>query len=183
MRLSNCDQINGFLGRICPPKTGLTILGGTVGPVFHLDATLGGVESYAGCLLVCWGTFMREANSIVCSVPIPAFVFHRETRRFLAANALFVDLLGYTENELLEMFIDQIRPPEDLPLLEKAVQSDPPQGATEWRYIRKDGTLLYVRIRYRNNELVENGKRYRVRFVVVESWDECPIKSAREMFS
>ena len=126
---------------------------------------------------------MRIAKYILDVLPLPAFFFELETRRFLAANVRLLDLLGYSTVELLGMTVDQIQPREDLQRLENALQSYPPEGATERRYLRKDGSLLYVRILYRNNELVEDGIRRCARLVVVESWGERPTQSAQQSFS
>jgi hypothetical protein len=55
--------------------------------------------------------------------PQPMWVFDRETRRFLAVNAAAVGVYGFSRGEFLSMNLDQIRPPEDIPLLHERIAS------------------------------------------------------------
>jgi PAS domain S-box-containing protein len=55
---------------------------------------------------------------------------------------------GYSRTEFLEMTIKDIRPPEDIKLLENylATESDEVANAGEWRHRKKDGTVINVDI-------------------------------------
>src|SRR3954449_11797147 len=91
---------------------------------------------------------------MLTAIPVPAWVFDIESRKFLGANAAFEKLLGYSNEELQQMTIDKIRPADDLAMLERAVNEEPPEGSVEWRYVRKNGELIDVQIKYRNSEFL-----------------------------
>jgi PAS domain S-box-containing protein len=80
--------------------------------------------------------------------PLPAWVYDRDTLRFLAVNQSAVREYGYSEEELLSLTLADIRPPEDVQALRDAVAAsgDGLHRASGWRHRRKDGTLLDVEI-------------------------------------
>jgi PAS domain S-box-containing protein len=80
--------------------------------------------------------------------PEPAWVFDLETLRFLTVNAAAVRKYGYTPTEFQDMTIRDIRPPEDVPRLMKAVSRIGIDfaGGGVWRHRTKDGTLLEVEV-------------------------------------
>ncbi len=80
--------------------------------------------------------------------PEPAWVFDLETLRFLTVNAAAVRKYGYTPTEFQDMTIRDIRPPDDIPRLMKAVSkiSNGVPGGGVWRHRTKDGTLLEVEV-------------------------------------
>jgi PAS domain S-box-containing protein len=71
--------------------------------------------------------------------------------RFLRVNDKFCELLGYTRDELLSLTTREINHPDDLPVHGAAGRRllvDDTQvhgGATEKRYVRKDGTVIWAR--------------------------------------
>src|SRR5207253_5883263 len=73
---------------------------------------------------------------------------------------------GYTHDEFIALTIRDIRPPEDIPLVESSVRTTPPDvfNSGVWRHRLKDGTLINVEIT--SHELTYMGRR--TRFV-------CPI--------
>jgi len=80
--------------------------------------------------------------------PQAMWVYDLATLRFLAVNDAAVRHYGYSRAEFLEMTIRDIRPPEDVKLLEDYIAStngDSP-NAGEWRHQRKDGTVINVDI-------------------------------------
>jgi len=80
--------------------------------------------------------------------PQAMWVYDLATLRFLAVNDAAVRHYGYSRAEFLEMTIRDIRPPEDVKLLEDYIAStngDSP-NAGEWRHRRKDGTVINVDI-------------------------------------
>ena len=123
-----------------------------------------------------------EILQMLTAIPVPAFVFDMETRRFLAANTAFEKLLCYSDAELQTMTVSEIRPAEDAVLLQRAIEQEPPEGAVEWRYLCKSGTPLHVHIKYRNSDFLIGGHMHHTRLVVVTSWDWKPVKTAREVF-
>jgi PAS domain S-box-containing protein len=80
--------------------------------------------------------------------PHPTWVFDRKTLRFLAVNAAAIRKYGYSSEEFLAMTIQDIRPPEDVPLLLESVQTirDGKESVGTWRHRRKDGTIIDVEI-------------------------------------
>jgi PAS domain S-box-containing protein len=83
------------------------------------------------------------------SSPQPMWVFDLETLRFLAVNDAAVAQYGFTRDEFLAMTIRDIRPAEDLPLLDAAVR-DVRSGVKNsgiWRHRCRDGRVIQVEIR------------------------------------
>jgi len=82
------------------------------------------------------------------SNPQAMWVFDLATLKFLAVNNAAVRHYGYSRAEFLDMTIKDIRPAEDVPLLEKFLISDSEgvENAGEWRHQKKDGTVITVAI-------------------------------------
>jgi diguanylate cyclase (GGDEF)-like protein/PAS domain S-box-containing protein len=80
------------------------------------------------------------------SVPIPMWLFHRATLRFLAVNAAAIPQYGFSEQEFLNMSIADIRPaewvPEMLTFAAKPRKKFRKPGI--WKHCRRDGSLLDV---------------------------------------
>lgn len=70
------------------------------------------------------------------------------TRRFLRVNQKYCDILGYTREEMENLDFAAITYPEDLQknldLLEQLKRGEIPEFTMEKRYIRKDGSLVWV---------------------------------------
>ncbi|MES2522029.1 MAG: PAS domain S-box protein [Gemmatimonadota bacterium] len=80
--------------------------------------------------------------------PTPMWVYDVETLRFLAVNASALAHYGYTETEFLARSIVDIRDPEDVPALLRAVEGVR-RGApdvTVTRHRLKDGTRIDVEV-------------------------------------
>lgn len=80
--------------------------------------------------------------------PQPMWMYDLKTLAFLAVNNAAIHLYGYTREEFLAMTIKDIRPPEDVPALLKAVAAvgsgyTPPD---HWRHSKKDGSVIQVEI-------------------------------------
>ena len=82
------------------------------------------------------------------SNPQAMWVYDLATLRFLAVNDAAVRHYGYSRAEFLDMTIKDIRPVEDVPLLEKYLASGSPEldHAGEWRHKKKDGTVITVNV-------------------------------------
>jgi len=80
--------------------------------------------------------------------PQPAWIFERETLRFLAVNQAAVEKYGYSKEEFLAMTIRDIRPPDDVPALIDRVAHlrDGQHALSFWRHRKKDGSVIYVEI-------------------------------------
>lgn len=70
------------------------------------------------------------------------------TGRFLKVNQKYCDILGYTREEMERMDFPSITYPDDLQknldLLEQLKRGEIPEFTMEKRYIRKDGSLVWV---------------------------------------
>jgi PAS domain S-box-containing protein len=80
--------------------------------------------------------------------PHPTWVYDRMTLRFLAVNDAAIRKYGYSSDEFLKMTIEDIRPPEDVPVLLESVGSirDGDESVGIWRHRRKDKTTIDVEI-------------------------------------
>jgi PAS domain-containing protein len=85
---------------------------------------------------------------------LPAYVFERSTRRLLAANIQFQQLMGYTQ-DISHFTLDTLRGPYQLPLLYETLPKRVGGGILTRRYRTKDGRELRVRFRYQDIGLLE----------------------------
>jgi PAS domain S-box-containing protein len=80
--------------------------------------------------------------------PNPMWVYDPETFKFLAVNKCTQLAYGYTEEEMLKITLRDIRPKEDIPLLEKQV-ANINRGIINsgvYRHKRKNGDVFFVNI-------------------------------------
>lgn len=82
------------------------------------------------------------------SNPLAMWVYDLETLRFLAVNEATVEQYGYSREQFLDMTIEQIRPPEDVPRLHDYLALGSPgfDQAGEWRHQKKNGAIITVEI-------------------------------------
>jgi PAS domain S-box-containing protein len=82
------------------------------------------------------------------SNPQAMWVYDLLTLRFLAVNDAAIRHYGYSRSEFLEMTIKDIRPPEDVQLLNEYLEGGNPEmnRAGGWRHRKKDGTIINVEI-------------------------------------
>jgi two-component system cell cycle sensor histidine kinase/response regulator CckA len=80
--------------------------------------------------------------------PFPKFLFDHKTLRFLAVNDAAVRHYGYSRDEFLEMSLEDLRPPEDVSIIEESVASVAPGTAKPgvFRHRKKDRTVIDVDI-------------------------------------
>ncbi len=103
------------------------------------------------------------------SVPLPLWVYDVKTLRILAVNETAIGHYGYNREEFLTLTIADIRPPEDVPRLRRAVREhgDAPADGT-WRHKTRDGTLIDVETRARS---IDFGGRH-ARIVIIHDLTE-----------
>ena len=95
---------------------------------------------------------MRESEEqyrlLFQSNPHAMWVYDLETLRFLAVNDAAVEQYGYSQEEFLSMTLAEIRPPEDVPILQDilARRSAPLARPAEWRHRKKNGDIITVEI-------------------------------------
>ncbi len=79
-------------------------------------------------------------------------VWDFETLNIVDVNDEAVATYGYTRQEFLQLNIKQIRPAEDVPLIEEATKSQAAYGLKHnkvWRHLKKNGELMYVQVNAR----------------------------------
>ena len=80
--------------------------------------------------------------------PVPMWIYDLETLGFLEVNEAAVQVYGYDREAFLGLSLRDIRPPEDVPLLEGSVAQgrEPFRRSGVWRHRTRDGQLLQVEI-------------------------------------
>lgn len=100
----------------------------------------------------------QNYHDLFAANPQPMWVYDRETLRFLDVNESAVNHYGYARDEFLAMTIRDIRPPEELPRLERMV-ADQLRGQGKrglWTHRKKDGEVIQVEIH--SNDLRFQGR-------------------------
>lgn len=111
---------------------------------------------------------VRWLEKILAASTDPAFFFAMEGHYLLAVNHKFVKLLGFNWEELLAKRVEDLLPSQDIPRLHRALKQDVSPGAIDCRYLRKDGTTLFVRLLHRDNAYLDADKReHAIRLVVI----------------
>ena len=82
------------------------------------------------------------------SNPIPMYVFHRQSLRFLAVNQAAIQRYGFSEQEFFAMTIADICPAQDIHDLSELVTTHATglQKLGAWKHRLKDGTIIDVEI-------------------------------------
>ena len=93
--------------------------------------------------------------------PQPMWVYDLETLSFLRVNYAAVKHYGYTEEEFLSMSVKDIRPIQDIPLIEEAIamikKHDQYYSIGIFRHTKKNGEIIYVEIQ--GNIIQFDGKK------------------------
>lgn len=99
--------------------------------------------------------------------PSPQWVFDMETLQFMDVNKAAIEHYGYSRDEFLSMTLKDIRPPEDMPLLQQAAEHVHDQNFTDKliiRHLKKNGELIYVNIR--RNPIVFNNRQAQLALIL-----------------
>ena len=90
-------------------------------------------------------------NIIFDLAPFPMWIYDLENLSFLAVNTEAVRQYGYTKDEFLKMTLKDIRPKEEFPTLEMAIEKTRTRKSifkqSLFKHQRKDGTILHVQIK------------------------------------
>ena len=81
--------------------------------------------------------------------PVPSIIVDMQTLAIAVVNEATLQMLGYAEQELVGRSILELVPPEDIAAVERAADEPPPEGETFWRCFKKDGTMIHLKLRYR----------------------------------
>ncbi len=102
--------------------------------------------------------------------PVASIIADAETLRIVIANEAAGRLLGYPAAELEGRTLLEFVPMEDVAAVQHAAEARPPEGEIQWRCLRKDGSLAYIKVKYRDT--VFRGRT--ARFVVVSEISSIP---------
>lgn len=90
----------------------------------------------------------EHLRNLLDRIPLPLFVYDRETLSYLLVNDAAVAVYGYTRKEFLEMTVKDIRPADDVPrlldMLGRTGLTLESRGV--WRHRKKNGALMEVEI-------------------------------------
>jgi PAS domain S-box-containing protein len=109
----------------------------------------------------------QRYHSLFDSLPYPSWVFDEDTLEFLDVNAEAIRQYGYSRQEFLSMKLPDIRPPEELPALQKAIEESRSKervSSTTWKHRKKDGTIIHVDI---TSQRIRFGERH-ARIAVIQ---------------
>ncbi|MCU1305504.1 MAG: hypothetical protein JWN45_199 [Acidobacteriaceae bacterium] len=110
----------------------------------------------------------QECIKVLKELPLPAFIFNRDQLGFIAANSQFCELLGYSEPELVAMPWKKAYPDYVVPILQKALGVNVPNGSVEWLYKRSDGKTIALLTKCSRIKLMyENGKSNSVSLITI----------------
>ncbi|MDP3468747.1 MAG: PAS domain S-box protein [Daejeonella sp.] len=92
--------------------------------------------------------------------PEPMWVFDFETLQFLDVNNAAIQSYGYSLDEFMSMTIKDIRPAEDISILNEAIEwvGSNPGGwlKNKFRHLKKNGEIIIVEIK--NNSILFKGR-------------------------
>nr|HPH83647.1 PAS domain-containing protein [Flavobacteriales bacterium] len=93
----------------------------------------------------------NEYMSLFNHSPIPMWIFDRDTLDILHVNESACSIYGYSEDEYKTMNLRDIRPIEDIPVLEKHIsesyESEKLIIPTVVRHQKKNGEIMYVKVK------------------------------------
>jgi PAS domain S-box-containing protein len=81
--------------------------------------------------------------------PLPMFIWDFETLQIIDCNEEALMKYGYTRNEFLQLTIKDIRPVEDIPIIEEEAKTEEVYGNIHkkvWRHKRKNGELMFMEV-------------------------------------
>jgi PAS domain S-box-containing protein len=88
------------------------------------------------------------------SIPLPTWVFDLESLQFIEVNDTALQHYGYTKEEFLAMNVMDIRPAEDIPNLQAALEviRTKESNTTHGRHRCKDGSIIEVQLSWHDLE-------------------------------
>ena len=119
------------------------------------------------------------------TMPVPAYLFNGRTRRFVAANTQYCDLVGYTEQELTILPWPQIMADDgQVQFAHHAMRSQTADASVQWRHRKKNGSTITFFISHQPVTLIDgNNVEEEVLFAVIVACDDRPALSARQAFA
>jgi diguanylate cyclase (GGDEF)-like protein/PAS domain S-box-containing protein len=102
--------------------------------------------------------------------PHPMWIFDENTLQFLKVNEAAIAQYGYAVEDFSRMTLRDLRPPEELPQLERDLQEAPAMSLTSgpWTHIKRDGSSIQVEVA--SHKIQFDG--HRARFALVQDITE-----------
>jgi PAS domain S-box-containing protein len=96
--------------------------------------------------------------------PLPMYVFELDSLKFLDVNEAFINHYGYTREDILQMNVKEIRPPEEIPAFEIGFLSDSKDRNSNnlgvYKHLKKNGEIIQADIQ--SNFIQFKGKNAKV---------------------
>jgi PAS domain S-box-containing protein len=92
--------------------------------------------------------------------PLPMWVFDADSLQFIDVNKAAIEHYGYSREEFLSMTIKDIRPTEDVAVLEETLAAHKPQNQGIYRHKKKTGKIIQVDVQ--SNNIQYKGKKAKV---------------------
>lgn len=106
--------------------------------------------------------------------PVPSLLVEMKDLTVVVVNDATCQLLGFTQQEILNQSLLILVPAEDAGSVHHAAEEPAPEGETLWRCLRKDGQVLFLKLKYR--ETIYRGQA--ARFIVVTESSAQPFAKA-----
>jgi PAS domain S-box-containing protein len=117
----------------------------------------------------------EQFQRFLAVLPLPACLFDPDTRRFMAANTACCELLGYSEQELMDLPWPQIMADENYAQLGEIAMSQRQETTAnqpvEWPLRRKDGSVLKAQLQYRLTMVAADGAKKELYFIAVVGFE------------
>jgi len=98
--------------------------------------------------------------------PVPTILIDMTTFTVAVVNPPALKFLGYSEAEIVGESVTKFVPVDDIAAVQHSAEEPPPEGETQWRCVTKDGTILYVKLKYRETVYQDRPARF---VVLIES--------------
>lgn len=102
----------------------------------------------------------QKYKSLFDENPFPMIIWDFETKKILDCNTTALEKYGYTREEFLSLTIWDLRPEEDIPLLNEFVKDEASYGPIHrkiWRHRKKNGDIMMIDLK---GQLIDyNGRR------------------------
>jgi PAS domain S-box-containing protein len=125
-----------------------------------------------------------ELKSTLEALPLAAYVFDVRGQRFISANRMFCELVGYSEEELKKLpWQKLLADPAEVAAGQQAIEAPQFDVPIVFSGRRKDGTPISAALKYRAMRFVrDDGQVIEAYFTVVTSVEGENPKPATEVF-
>jgi PAS domain S-box-containing protein len=110
--------------------------------------------------------FVEDYKRLFVGIPTPMYIYDGRTFKFLAVNDATVEQYGYTREELLNLKITDIRPPEEIPALLKFHESLPEGHVNAGRMLHWNKTQQRFYVSVYTHQTIFEGKDARQVLIV-----------------